>query len=287
MKTTLTYSIPALSPYMDWQYFSHMWKVPLPDMPSWSSATTEAKEEGQRLWQEATTLLQQLKGQNYSVRFRIALFDAYSENEDIIVTDDEGHRHLIPFLRQQHNISPNQPNLCLSDFIRPAATGSTDNIGIFAAAVDPSMEQENLSDSYLHLLTLSLCNMLVEAATEKGHEQVRKHLWGYAADENLSPAQLKASQYTGIRPAIGYPSIPDQSINFIVDRLIDMESIGIQLTNHGAMTPKASVSGFLFAHPKSRYFSVGKITAQQLHDYAQRRGWSVEQIKPYLAANLS
>jgi len=127
---------------------------------------------------------------------------------------------------------------------------------------------------------------LAEAATEKMYEYVRKEVWGYAKDENLSIEDLLVEKYQGIRPAVGYPSLPDQSVNFLLDELLDMKRIGISLTENGAMYPHASVCGLMFSHPASEYFSVGKIGEDQLEDYARRRNKSVAEIRKFLAANL-
>ena len=118
------------------------------------------------------------------------------------------------------------------------------------------------------------------------HLLVRKELWGYAPNENLSISELHRECFQGIRPAIGYPSLPDQSVNFILDSLLDMGEIGITITEHGAMYPHSSVSGLIIAHPQARYFSVGKITEEQLADYASRRGLPIGEMRKFLAANL-
>ena len=141
-------------------------------------------------------------------------------------------------------------------------------------------------DDYKRMLVQTLSDRLAEATAEKLHEDVRKKLWGYAPDENLSVKDLHNEKYQGIRPAVGYPSLPDQSVNFLLDELLDMKQIGISLTENGMMKPHASVCGLMFAHPASRYFSIGKIGEDQLADYAARRGMSIEETKKFLAANL-
>ena len=118
------------------------------------------------------------------------------------------------------------------------------------------------------------------------HAHVRRVAWGYAPNERLAMDDLLAGRYQGIRPAVGYPSLPDQSINFILDSLLDMQRIGIRLTENGAMHPHSSVSGLMLAHPASRYFSVGRIGWDQLQDYARRRGLPIDMMRKYLAANL-
>lgn len=148
------------------------------------------------------------------------------------------------------------------------------------------MEGVYEKDPYKHILVQTLSDRLAEAGTEKMHEYVRKEAWGYAKDEHLTIPDLLVEKYQGIRPAVGYPSLPDQSINFLLNELLGMEQIGISLTENGAMHPHASVCGLMFSHPASEYFSVGKIGEDQLADYAHRRGKTVEEMRKFLAANL-
>ena len=138
----------------------------------------------------------------------------------------------------------------------------------------------------MHLLAKTLADRLAEATAEKLHETIRKKIWGYAPNENLSIRQLHNEEFQGIRPAVGYPSLPDQSINFLLDELLDMKQIGIHLTENGMMQPHASVSGLMFAHPASRYFNIGKIDEEQLNDYAIRRNLPVDEIRRYLNSNI-
>ncbi len=191
-----------------------------------------------------------------------------------------------PLLRQQTPKRDGSPFLCLSDFIRPLSSGIPDTIGAFASSIDADMEGLYEQDPYKHLLVQTLSDRLAEAATEKMHEYVRKEAWGYAKEENLGIADLLVEKYQGIRPAVGYPSLPDQSVNFLLDELLDMKQIGISLTENGAMYPHASVCGLMFSHPASEYFSVGKIGEDQLEDYTRRRGKSIEEMRKFLAANL-
>ena len=136
------------------------------------------------------------------------------------------------------------------------------------------------------MLSQTLADRLAEATAEKFHQDVRKKYWGYAADEQLTIKDLLAERYQGIRPAVGYPSIPDTSMNFLLYELLDMKGIGINLTESGMMAPHASVSGFMFAHPQSRYFDLGKIDDDQLEDYARRRNKPVEELRKYLTSSL-
>ena len=148
---------------------------------------------------------------------------------------------------------------------------------------EPDTEE---ADAYKRLLTQTLTDRLAEAGAEKLHQYVRKEAWGYAPDEQLNIEQLHKEEFQGIRPAVGYPSLPDQSVNFLLDQLLDMHQIGITLTENGAMNPHASVSGLMFAHPQAHYFSVGKIGEDQFQDYVRRRGLSADEMRKFLAACL-
>lgn len=209
------------------------------------------------------------------------LMDANADGDNLLLN---GTR--FPLLRQQTRIKPEDPFLCLSDFVRPLASGITDTVGGFATTIDERMEEEFKEDDYKHLLIKTLGERLAEAAAEKIHETIRKEVWGYAKDEQLTMKQLLNEDYQGIRPAVGYPSLPDISVSYLLDELIDMKRIGIRLTENGMMQPHASVCGLMFAHPASRYFAVGKIDEDQLADYAKRRNIPIGQIRKYLTANL-
>ena len=191
-----------------------------------------------------------------------------------------------PMLRQQHPSAPGEPNLCLADFIRPLSQGIRDQIGVFCTSVDGTIIDVYRHDDYLNMMAQTLSDRLAEATAEKLHEEVRKEYWGYAPDENLTIEQQHREEYQGIRPAIGYPSLPDTSANFLIDQLLDMKQAGIRLTETGMMTPHASVSGLMFSHPKARYFELGKIGDDQLRDYARRRGVPVELMRRFLQSSL-
>ena len=136
------------------------------------------------------------------------------------------------------------------------------------------------------MLAQTLADRLAEATVERLHQQVRTQWWGYAPDEHLTVEQMLREDFQGIRPAVGYPSMPDTSMNFLLDRLLDMKTIGIRLTASGMMMPHASVSGLMFAHPAAHYFNLGKIDETQLHDYAHRRGIPVELMRRFLGGCL-
>jgi cobalamin-dependent methionine synthase I len=154
------------------------------------------------------------------------------------------------------------------------------------ATTDRDMEKAGGDDPYSRMLAQTLSDRLAEATVEKMHLEVRKHYWGYAKDEDLSIEDLLNERFTGIRPAVGYPSLPDTGINFIIHKMLGARRIGIRLTQSGMMIPHASVSGLMIAHPEARYFSIGKIGEDQLADYARRRGLPLEVMRKFLATNL-
>ena len=264
-----TYDISQLRPYIHWPYFFFAWQVKDPS-------------EKERLRQEAEAFLDTLEGK-YHAHALFLLLDAYSDGDDIIVSDDRR----IPMLRQQEVGSGYRS---LSDYVAPLASAAssslTSKIGLFATSVDTGLETDFASDAYQKMMAQLLADRLAEAAAEVLHEQVRKQLWGYAPDENLSIADMLVEKFQGIRPAVGYPSLPDTSLNFVLDDLLDMKQIGIRLTESGAMKPHASVSGLMLAHPDARYFNLGKIGEDQLQAYARRRGLPIEVCRKFLAANL-
>ena len=279
---TISYDISELIPYINWPYFFFAWQV-------------KESSEKDRLRQEAESLLQQLEGK-YHAYGLFELFDAHSDGDDIVVgkkgvRSQESGVSRIPCLRQQQG---NPPYLCLSDFLPPQnistdsclLTPDSSKIGVFASSVSHGLETDFDSDPYQKMMAQLLADRLAEAAAERMHEQVRKEYWGYAKDENLSIPDMLVERFQGIRPAVGYPSLPDTSLNFVLDDLIDMKQIGIRLTESGAMKPHASVSGLMLAHPEARYFSIGKIGEDQLRDYANRRGLPLELCRKFLAGNL-
>jgi len=277
----ITYDIPDVVPYINWAYFFFAWNM-----------HNKSGEEQTRLRDEAEAALKQVAGR-YHAYALFSLYDAYSDGDDIVIKRSErgevrGER--LPLLRQQQ---PGSDCLCLSDFISPSNISLTSHlslltskIGVFATSVSPGLESDFDDDPYQKMMMQLLADRLAEAAAERMHEEVRKHYWGYAADEQLSIAEMQQERFQGIRPAVGYPSLPDTSLNFVINDLLDLRQIGIRLTESGAMKPHASVSGLMMAHPQAHYFSVGKIGADQLSDYARRRGLPVEVCRKFLAANL-
>ncbi len=258
----IDYDISDVAPYINWDYFFYAWGM-----------HGQVEAEKQNLRREAEQKLDVLQG-----RYRThALFDireAHQEGDDVLIGDSR-----VPFLRQQQ---PGSGFLCLADFIHPRQ----DKIGVFATTVDMGLETDFEHDAYDKMMVQLLADRLAEATAERMHEEVRKQYWGYAKNEHLSMQELHAEHFQGIRPAVGYPSLPDTSMNFVIDGLIDMKQIGIRLTESGAMKPHASVSGFMISSAEARYFTLGKIGEDQLKDYASRRGLPLEVMRKFLASNL-
>ena len=266
----IIYKVDELKPYINWPYFDYAWGV-----------GTRGRHERSELRREAEAMLDQLEGR-YSAHALFGIFTANSDGDDILVG---GVR--IPMLRQQNAAGSRQHNLCLADFVRPLSMGVPDEVGVFATTVDAALEKDfATADPYRKMMAQTLADRLAEAAAEKMHQEVRTNYWGYAPDERLTIQQLHIEAFQGIRPAVGYPSLPDTSVNFILSDLLDMKQIGIRLTESGMMMPHASVSGLMIAHPKARYFDLGKIGEDQLRDYAARRGVPVELMRRFLSNSL-
>ena len=295
----LSFSIAQTVPYINWLYFFHAWDLPsryatlarvhncvgcrqqwlnsfpIPERPRAAEAC--------HLYDDAIAMLGEWERASLRTLFRVSLQEATSEGDDILLLED----HIrLPLLRQQH-AHPDEPCICLADFIRPHTQGIPDRIGIYASTVEAQMETWGQGDDYRQLLSQTLADRLADATAELGHQAVRRTLWGYAPDENLTPDELFQERYQGRRPAVGYPSLPDQSLNFLLDRILHFASMGISLTEHGAMQPHASTSGLMFAHPALRHFSVGPISEEQLVDYARRRDQDPKQLRPFLLKSLS
>ena len=293
---TIHYRIHEVSEYINWVYFFHAWGfqpryATIADIHGcdacralWLVRFPEGERakasEAMQLFKEANRMLHKLDEEGFQTHALFRLMEANSEENDLWLEDTR-----FPCLRQQTK-REGDFYFCLADFVRPRSQNIKDKIGIFATSADASMESLFPDDAYRRMLVQTLADRLAEATAERLHEQVRKEFWGYAPDEKLSIRQLHNEEFQGIRPAVGYPSLPDQSVNFILDELLDMAQIGINLTENGMMMPHASVSGLMLAHPASRYFSVGKIDEEQLKDYASRRGMPVEEMRRFLGANL-
>lgn len=313
MLEALGYKVEDLVPYIDWNYFFFAWGIParfasaagVHDCPACRSAwlggfSSEERgqaAEAQKLMDEARGLLGAWRDRQCAAAF--ALLPAWSEGNDIWVRRDECGSGVspnadpmrLPMLRQQ---VPGANGCCLSlaDYIspmQPAASSDVRNLppenvlGLFAASfceADADSEAED-EEKYGQMLCQTLKDRLAEATAEKLHEDVRRIYWAYAPEERLAMPELFAAKYRGIRPAVGYPSLPDQSIIFLIDRLLPFSQIGVRLTENGMMQPHASVAGLMFSHPAAEYFSVGQIDRNQLEDYAARRGMTLQELRKY------
>lgn len=295
--------ISEIIPFMDWKFFFHAWNlsakfhtITRQDSDALSRETwiasyreedREKAVEAAKLYDDAQQMLHLFREEDVDyIRAVFGLYEAGSENDTLYMGG-----MAFPFLRQQKENRQNE-YFCLSDFIAPLQSGKRDYIGAFAVTAGVGADQrlreyDAEGDEYASLLMKSLLDRLAEAATEWLHAKVRREYWGHAADENLTVAEMFAVKYEGIRPAVGYPSIPDQTVNFLLHRLLRSDEIGISLTENGVMYPNASVSGLIFAHPRSKYFAIGEISGEQLIDYAERKKVEPEEIRKFLLANLA
>jgi 5-methyltetrahydrofolate--homocysteine methyltransferase len=288
------YPLDVLIPYIDWTPF----------FISWSLAGKFPKilqdevvgEAARDLYEQAQTMLKDLVDNNkLDARAVFTLKPAARISaDDLAVYDDESRQqiaHTFHHLRQQTDNVNRKPNMSLADYIATADSPAQDYLGGFTVSVfgaeEMAVEYRAKGDDYSAILVQSLADRLVEAFAEHLHERVRKEFWGYVSDEALDNDALIKEQYVGIRPAPGYPACPEHSEKVtLFNWLNTTETIGTQLTEHYAMMPPSSVSGFYYSHPESDYFNVGKIGRDQLEDYAKRKGWSVEQAERWLAPNL-
>lgn len=291
---TLHYELHEVEPYVNWLYFFNAWGFParygnvarIHDctscraqwLASFSDDERPKAQEAMKLYDDALALLHNLDGQAQTHAI-VGLYEANGENEEIVLKQGP---HL-PLLRQQHG----ETCLCWADFLPPVESGQTGTVGLFVTSVDEKMINSEHTDDYHLMLAQTLADRLAEATAERMHEEVRKHLWGYAKDERLTIEEMLQEKYVGRRPAVGYPSLPDQSLNFLIDELLDMKRIGVSLTESGAMRPHASTSGLLIGHPQARHFAIGHIGEDQLNDYALRRGMPENRIREFLASNIA
>ena len=289
-------SLESLVPYIDWSPFFRSWDLhgKYPGILNDEVVGKQATE----LFDDAQLLLTQVLDKKLlKAKAIFGLFPANSVNDDIEVYDlnQTEDRPLATFLtlRQQLKKREGVPNIALSDFIAPKSEGIKDYIGCFCVTTgfgtdDLAREFEKNHDDYNSIMIKALADRLAEAFAEYLHEEVRKKHWAYAFNERLSNESLIKEEYKGIRPAPGYPACPDHLEKKTIWNLLKVEeTIGVQLTESLAMWPAASVSGYYFAHPESKYFGLGKIKNDQLLDYAQRRHISVNEARKWLNPNLA
>lgn len=284
----LSLDLALLRAYIDWSPFFYAWQ--LKSLYPAVLSDVQYGEAAQALFADANALLDELIEQD-SLQAQ-AVFGFYPANrvtaDDVeIYTDDTRTQGLMRFhhLRQQKPKPDQKPNKSLADFIAPV--GHKDYLGAFVVTAGLGLPDlleacEKNHDDYRSLLLKSIADRLAEAAAEYLHEHIRKHAWGYAADEQFNITELITEQYRGIRPAPGYPACPDHTEKTALFNLLHPERIGVSLTESLAMWPASSVSGFWYAHPEAHYFQVGKINEDQLADYAQRKGLPLAEMRQWL-----
>ncbi len=277
-------TIAQLRDVIDWTFFFTAWELKgsFPQILDHDIYGEQARE----LFADARELLAEIEADaSLQIRGAYGLWPAASEGEDIVLANGV----TLPMLRQQADRGEG-PNRSLADFVAPVETGLRDHIGAFAVTAglgtdDLVKRYEAEHDDYRAIIVKALADRLAEAAAEWLHREVRRS-W-YAPEESLSTDELIGERYRGIRPAFGYPACPDHSLKRRVFDLLDAQELGIDLTEHGAMLPAASVSGLYIQHPEARYFNVGQIGKDQLEDYARRLGESVTEAERWLRPNLA
>uniref|UniRef100_A0A667ZR47 Methionine synthase n=1 Tax=Myripristis murdjan TaxID=586833 RepID=A0A667ZR47_9TELE len=298
------YDLRDLVNYIDWKPFFDIWqlrgKYPNRGYPKIFNDKTVGSE-ARRVFDDASQLLNRLiDSQGLKGRGLVGFWRAQSNGDDINVYGDDvipqnNTQPIATFygLRQQaeRTSGSSEPYLCLSDFVAPISSGIADYIGVFAVAVfgaeELSQQFQAQGDDYSSIMVKALADRLAEAFAEELHVRVRKELWGYSTEEALEAADLHRVRYQGIRPAAGYPSQPDHTEKATMWSLAGiLEKTGIGLTESLAMTPAAAVSGLYFSNPQACYFSVGKITKEQVEDYARRKEMSVTEVEKWLGPIL-
>ncbi|WP_303286195.1 methionine synthase [Marinobacter sp. SS8-8] len=289
------YDLNELIDYIDWTPFFVSWDI----SGKYPAIFDDPKrgEAARHLFDDAQTILHRMIDEKrVSARGVIGFWPANRRGDDIVLYTDESRSEelaTLHHLRQQDEKAPGKPMMALSDFVAPEGSETCDYVGGFAVttgvgAEEFSVEFKDANDDYNAIMVKALADRLAEAFAERMHERVRKEFWGYAAGEQLGSADLIKERYRGIRPAPGYPACPDHTEKASLFKLLDATNkAGIQLTDHFAMFPAAAVSGWYFAHPESKYFAVGKIGADQVEDYAARKGISKAEAERWLAPSLA
>jgi 5-methyltetrahydrofolate--homocysteine methyltransferase len=289
------YDLEALIPYIDWTPFFAAWEM----KGTFPGILRDNRygDAASALYADAQAMLNQIAGEKWlRAEGVIGFWPANAAGDDILLFADEGRTTPIATfytLRQQIARETGRANTALADFVAPKESGVADYIGGFAVTAGLGEEETAARfaaahDDYSKIMMKALADRLAEAFAEHLHARVRREFWGYAKDEELTPAELIAETYRGIRPAPGYPAQPDHSEKGTLFKLLDAQrETGITLTESFAMAPAASVSGLYFSHPQSHYFGVGRIERDQVEDYARRKGWPLAEAERWLAAILN
>jgi 5-methyltetrahydrofolate--homocysteine methyltransferase len=288
------FPLATLREYIDWTPFFHAWELKgvYPRILDDERQGAQARQ----IFAEANALLDRIVAENLlTARGVYGLFPAAAVGDDVALYTDESRSTVLTrfhFLRQQANKEGSDPCRSLADFIAPRETGLPDHIGAFAVTTSHGLQAlcdqfRAAHDDYNAIMAEALADRLAEAFAECLHKRVRDE-WGYGLDEHLTPAELIQEKNRGIRPAAGYPACPDHTEKGALWQLLDVEAnTAMKLTESYAMWPGSSVSGLYFAHPEARYFSLGKIDREQVADYAQRKGMSVQEAERWLGPNLN
>ncbi len=294
-KTIKDFPLEGLVPYIDWTPFFHTWELrgSYPKIFNDPFVGNEAK----KLFDDAQELLQEIVSKKQlQANAVIGFWPANAAGDDIELYTDETRTEVLDTiytLRQQTEKPKGESYYALADFIAQKATGIADYWGGFAVTAGLGCDElvarfEADHDDYNSIMAKALADRLAEAFAEKMHELVRREYWGYAKDEHLSSEDMIKEKYQGIRPAPGYPACPDHTEKWTLFKLLNAEkNTGMYLTESLAMMPASSVSGFYFAHPQSKYFGLGKITKDQVEDYADRKHMDLEEVERWLSPNLS
>ncbi len=313
------YPLEDLLPVIDWTPFFQAWEL----AGKYPAILTDeiVGPQASDLFKDAQAMLKRIVDEKWlTARAVFGIWPANSNGDDVVLTllprgegiassllppagegarrADEGKllapsldQRTLHFLRQQVDKPAERPDFCLADFIAPADSGKQDWIGAFAVTAGIGIDEhvarfEADHDDYNAILLKALADRLAEALAERLHQRVRTEFWGYAKDEQLDNEALIAEKYSGIRPAPGYPACPEHSEKQTLFQLLDAEGIGMSLTESFAMLPTAAVSGYYFSHPQSQYFVVGRVSREQVTDYARRKGVERAQVERWLASNL-
>jgi 5-methyltetrahydrofolate--homocysteine methyltransferase len=283
------YDLSELRRYIDWTPFFQAWEL-AGHYPAILADEVVGKQASE-LFADAQAMLDRIVAEQWlTARAVIGFWPAARVGDDIEIHADG--KVMLHHLRQQADKPVERPNLCLSDFIAPKEHARPDWIGGFAVTAGIGIEAhlqrfQSEHDDYSSIILKALADRLAEAFAERMHERVRREFWGYVPDEALDNEALIGEQYQGIRPAPGYPACPDHTEKTTLFRLLDATgNAGIELTEGFSMYPAAAVSGWYFSHPGSQYFVVGRLTREQVDDYARRKGWSREEAERWLAPNL-
>ncbi|MFA3789676.1 methionine synthase [Aliiglaciecola sp. SL4] len=291
---TVDVELADLIDYIDWTPFFLTWS--LAGKYPRILEDEVVGEEAKKLFQDATNMLNKLCAEgSLAAKGVVGIFPANRVGDDVEIYADDSRQeviHVAHHLRQQTQ-KPKGFNYCLSDYIAPKASKKADYIGAFA--VTAGIGEDELAQAYIDdgddyngIMVKAIADRLAEAFAEYLHEKVRKEIWGYADDEQLSNDDLIREKYQGIRPAPGYAACPEHTEKQTIWDLLDAQNAtGMQLTESYAMWPGAAVSGWYFSHPDARYFAVAQIQQDQLEDYAQRKGWTLELAQKWLAPNLN